>query len=144
MAIRLSTNLRNRMLDGWSNSASAYGFFDSAIFEIRSGTIPTDADTLPTGTVLASITLPADAVSAAAAGAIPKLGTWQDTSADATGTASWFRIKKAGDLGTTNTTDPRMDGTVGTSGADLNLDNTSINATQSVTINSFTLTQPAT
>lgn len=144
MAIRISTALRNRMLDGWANAVTAYSFFNSAILEIRSGTIPTDADTAPTGTVLASMTLPADAVNPAASGAISKLSTWQDASADAAGTATWFRIREAADAGTTNTTDERFDGTVGTSGADLNLDNTNIALGQSVTINTFTLTQPAT
>jgi hypothetical protein len=143
MAIRLSTALRNSMLNAWANG-TADSFFDSAIFEIRSGTIPADADTAPTGTVLASMTLPADAVAAAASGAIAKSGTWSDTSADATGTATWFRIRRSGDAATTNTTDKRFDGTVGTSGSDLNLDNTSIATAQSVTVNTFTVTQPAT
>lgn len=131
------------MLNAWANG-TADSFFDSAILEIRSGTIPADADTAPTGTVGASMTLPADAVGAAAAGVISKAGTWSDASADATITATWYRIRRSGDAGTTNTTDKRYDGTVGTSGADLNLDNTSIAVTQSVTINTFTVTQPAT
>jgi hypothetical protein len=143
MALRISTALANSMLNAWANG-TADSFFDSAIMEIRSGTIPADADTAPTGTVGASITLPADAVAAASAHAIAKSGTWSDSSADASITATWFRIRRSGDAGTTNTTDKRMDGTVGTSGADLNLDNTSINITQSVTINSFTITQPLT
>lgn len=143
MALRLSTAMRNAMLNGWANGTGV-SLYDSAVLEIRSGTIPADADTAPTGSVLASITLPADSFGAAAAGVIAKAGTWQDTSADATGTATWFRIRQTGDLGTTNTTDERIDGTVGTSGADLNLDNTSIATGQQVTINTFTLTQPAT
>jgi len=143
MAIRVSTAQRNAMNDGWANG-SATSFFDSAILEIRSGTIPADADTAPTGTVLASMTLPADAVGASAAGVLSKAGTWQDTSADAGGTASWFRIRRSGDAGTTNTTDKRIDGTVGTSGSDMNLDNTNIASGQSVTINSASFTQPAT
>lgn len=143
MALRLSTALRNAMLNSWINGTAA-SMWDSGVLEIRSGTIPADADTAPTGTVLASITLPADSFAAAASGAVAKAGTWADSSADAAGTASWFRLRQSGDAGTTNTTDERIDGTVGTSGADLNLDNTSIGAGQSVTINTFTLTQPAT
>lgn len=143
MAIRLSTALATAMLNSWLNG-TGYSFFNSAIFEVRSGTIPANADTAPTGSVLAAMTLPADAMGTAAAAAAAKAGTWQDTSADATGTASWFRVRESGDAGTTNTTDERMDGTVGTSGADLNLDNTSINITQQVTINTFTVTQPLT
>src|SRR5215207_1386415 len=106
MAIRLSTALRNVILDSGFQAV-----FDSGILEIRDGTIPTNADTAPTGTVLASITLPADWIAAASAGAVAKAGTWSDASADATGTPTWFRIRQSGDAGTTNTTDERLDGT---------------------------------
>lgn len=142
MALKFSTALANSVLDNWLNSGAGQSFGDSAILEIRSGSRPADPDTAPTGTVLASITLPADAFAVAASKAIAKAGTWQDASADATGTASWFRIKRSGDAGTTNTTDKRLDGDVGTSGSDLNLDTVSIVATQPVTITGFTLSYP--
>lgn len=139
--LQLSTALRNVMLDSGLNDV-----FNSGVLEIRDGTQPADADTAPTGSVLASISLPADCFGAASSGQIAKAGTWEDTSADGTGTATWFRMKQSGDLGTTNTTDERLDGDVSTVAAgtgDLQLDNTSINATQQVTINTFTITQPA-
>jgi hypothetical protein len=64
------------------------------------------------------------------------LGTiTQDASANATGTATWFRIVKSD--GTTFV----MDGNVGTSGSDLNLTTTSIVATQPVSVSSFTITE---
>ena len=138
MAVKISTGLRNAILD-----SGLQAVFDSGILEIRSATRPADADTAPAGTVLASITLPADAFAAASAGAIAKSGTWQDASADATGTAAWFRFKQSGDLGTTNATDERLDGDVGTSGSDMNLDNTSIASTQQVTISTGSITLPA-
>lgn len=73
-------------------------------------------------------------MAAAASGSKAKLGTWQDTVADATGTAAHFRIYKSD--GTTC----QIQGTVGQGTGDLSLDNTSIVAGQSVTITAFTLT----
>jgi len=58
-----------------------------------------------------------------------------DSSANATGTATWFRIVKAD--GTTFV----MDGSVGTSGSDLNLSSTSIVATQPVSVTSFVISE---
>jgi hypothetical protein len=75
-------------------------------------------------------------MSAAAAGAKAKLGTWQDASADNTGTAAHFRIYDSG--GSTCHIQGTVTATGG--GGDMTLDNTSIAAAQSVTINTFTLT----
>jgi hypothetical protein len=61
------------------------------------------------------------------------LGTVNPGTAVATGTAQFFRIFKSD--GTTVV----MDGSVGTSGADMNLDNTSINITQTVDITGGTI-----
>lgn len=141
--VQLSTAARNSILDG---TAGLGTMFDSGILEIRNGTQPTEADDTATGTLLASITLPADSFAAAASGAIAKAGTWQDTSANADGTATWFRIKQSADAGTDNTTDERLDGDISTVAAgtgDLQLDNTSILTGQQVTISTFTITQPA-
>lgn len=142
MALKFSTALANSVLDNWLNGGAGQSFFNSAILEIRSGTRPTTPDDAPVGTVLASITIPADSHAAASSKACTKLGTWQDASADATGTASWFRVKLSGDAGTTNTTDKRVDGDVGTSGSDLNLDTVNITSGQPVTVNTFTLSLP--
>jgi hypothetical protein len=90
------------------------------------------------------MTLPADAMAAASSLAMAKSGTWSDSSADNTGTASWFRIKRSGDLGTTNSTDKRLDGnvTITGGGGDMELDNTSIAAAQPVTVTTFQFTLP--
>lgn len=145
MAFGFSTALANSILDEVGNSGSGQSFFDSAILEIRSGSKPATADTAPSGTLLASMTLPADAMAAAASLAMAKSGTWSDSSADAAGTAGHFRIKRSGDLGTSNTTDKRMDGTITATGGggDMTLDNTSIASAQPVTVNTFQLTLPA-
>lgn len=56
-----------------------------------------------------------------------------DTSANAPGTATWFRIVDSNNAFV-------LDGTVGTSGADLNLNSVSISTGQQVSVSSFTIT----
>lgn len=143
MTIHLSPGQRNAMLDAIFNGAGIN--IDSFILEGRSGTRPATPDLAPTGTVLFSITLPADALTAAATQAVSKNGTWQDSSADATGTATWFRIRASGDAGTTNNTDRRIDGDITATGGggDMELQNTSITVGQSITITTVTISQPA-
>lgn len=134
MALGLSTAAANALLDGGINTT-----FNSGTIEIRDGTRPVDADTAPTGTVLCTFTLDADIFATASGGAIVGTVPITETSADATGTAMWFRMMQSGDLGTTNTTDERIDGDVAASGSDLNLSTTSITITDQVTITQFDL-----
>jgi hypothetical protein len=68
--------------------------------------------------------------------------TWSDV-ALATGTAGYFRLVTSQDLGTDNATDLRIQGTVSTSGADLNMSNINIVSGATQTIDTFTLTEPA-
>lgn len=131
MALQFSTSVRNARLDAIETTIST-----SAIMKIRSGSAPADCATADSGTVLASLTLPSDWLAAASSGSKAKSGTWQDTSADATGTAAHFRIYDSG--GSTC----HLQGTVTATGGggDLTLDNTSIASGQSVTITSFSIT----
>lgn len=129
MAIQLSVSARNARLDAIETTIGT-----APILRIRTGAPPADCAAADAGTVLATLTLPSDWMANAASGSKAKSGTWQDTSADATGTAAHFRIYDS--AGTTC----HLQGTVGTSGADLNVDNTSFAATQSFTITSFSLT----
>lgn len=131
MAVQLSTTVRNARLDSIESTIGI-----SAILRIRTGTAPADCATADSGTVLATITLPSDWMAAAASGAKAKSGTWQDTSADATGTAAHFRIYDSG--GSTCHLQGTITATSG--GGDMELDNTSITSGQQVTISTFTLT----
>ncbi len=135
MAIVMSPTMKRVILDGVFNSGSGINF-DSGVLEIRSGAAP-GPEAAEGGTLLASITLPADAFAAASGSSDAKAGTWQDASADNTGTAAHFRMRRSGDSGGASTTTSRLEGTVGTSGSDINLDSVSITAGQSVTITSF-------
>ena len=117
---------------------------NSGTINIYDGTQPTDANTaIGAQTLLATLTLGATAFGASAAsGTAPSRvvtatanSITGDSSADATGTAAWFRVLKSD--GTTVV----YDGSVGTSGADLNLATTSIVAGEAVNITSWTLSQ---
>ena len=136
MAIGLSTGAANLLLDSGIGAA-----FDGAndILEIRDGTRPASADDVPTGTVLASFTLVADSFAAASGGTIVGNTPWVESSADATGNATWFRLKQSTDGGGSSTTDVRIDGNVAASGSDLNLSTVSITITDQVTITQFDL-----
>jgi hypothetical protein len=131
MAIKLSTAVRNARLDAIETAIGT-----SAVLKIRTGAAPADVATADSGSVLATMNLQSDWMAAAASGAKAKSGTWNDTSADAAGTAEHFRIYASD--GTT----AHMQGTVTATGngGDLTLDNTSIALAQTVTITSFTLT----
>ncbi len=130
MAFQFSTTARNAWLDAIETAIGA-----TAVLKIRSGTVPANVGTADAGTVLATLTLPSDWLAAASAGAKSKSGTWEDLSADATGTAAHFRIYASD--GTT----PHIQGTVTATGGggDMTLDNVSIASGQAVTITSFTL-----
>lgn len=131
MAVQLSTTVRNARLDAIESTIGT-----APILKIRSGSAPATCATADSGTVLATLTLPSDWMAAASSGSKAKSGTWQDTSADATGTAAHFRIYDSG--GTTCHIQGTVTATGG--GGDLTVDNTSFASGQSFTINSFTLT----
>lgn len=130
MSLQLSTSVRNARLDQLETTIGT-----SPILKIRTGSAPSNCAAADTGTVLASMTLPSDWMAAAASGSKSMSGTWQDTSADNTGTAAHFRIYDSG--GSTC----HVQGTVTASGGggDMTLDNTNINSGQQVTITSFTI-----
>jgi hypothetical protein len=75
-------------------------------------------------------------MAAASGGSKAKSGTWDDTSADNTGTAAHFRVYAFD--GVTCGLQGTVTGTGG--GGDMTLDNTSIISGQYITITSFTLT----
>lgn len=131
MAVQFSTGVRNAMLDAWETAVGT-----SAIMRIRTGTQPSNCAAADSGSVLATLNLPSDWMGAAASGAKAKAGTWEDTSADATGTAGHYRIYASD--GTTCHEQGAITATGG--GGDLELITTSIIATQPVTITGFTKT----
>jgi hypothetical protein len=129
MAVQLSVAARNARLDAIETEGGT-----SAILKIRTGAQPADCAAADSGTVLATLNLPSDYLAAASGGSKAKSGTWQDASADATGTAAHFRLYKSDGVTCF------LQGSVGQGSGDLSLDNTSIVAGQTITITGFTLT----
>lgn len=131
MAIQLSTAVRNARLDAIESTIGT-----SAVMKIRTGAAPANVGTADSGTVLATLTLPSDWLAAASGGSKAKSGTWEDTSADASGTAAHFRIYASD--GTT----AHMQGTVTATGGggDMTVDNTSFASAQAFSVTSFSLT----
>jgi hypothetical protein len=105
---------------------------------MRSGAAPASPSAANTGTVLATVALPADWMAAAAGGVKVKSGTWGDDAADASGTAGHYRIYAAD--GTTC----HLQGTVTATGGggDMTVDNTNFAAGQKFSIDSYSLTAP--
>lgn len=128
MAVQASTTVRNAMLDAVETAIGV-----SPTLEIRSGAAPANCAAGSTGTVLATLALPADFMAAASGGSKALLGTWQDASADATGIAAHYRVMQ----GATCHLQGTVTGTGG--GGDMELQNTSIAVGQPITITAFTL-----
>lgn len=126
MALGYVTTLRNAKLNAITTALGG-----SALLRIYSGSRPATGGTATT--LLAELTCNATFAPSASGGVLTLNAITQDSSADATGTASWFRLL-------TSAAAAQIDGNVGTSGSDLNLTTTSIVATQPVSVTSFTIT----
>jgi hypothetical protein len=127
MALAYSTTVRNGMLDQITSAIGASG-----LVRIYDGTRPASGGAATT--LLAQLALSVTSAPAASGGVLTFNAITQDSSADATGTATWFRVTTSGGTFV-------IDGSVGTSGSDLNLTTTSIVATQPVSISSFVITE---
>jgi hypothetical protein len=126
MALGYVTTLRNAQLDAITTAIGTSGKL-----RIYDGTRPATGGTATT--LLAELPLSATAAPAASGGVLTLNAITTDASADATGTATWFRIVTSANAAV-------VDGSVGTSGADLNLNSTSLTAGGSVAVTSFTIT----
>ena len=110
----LNTQLANATVNGQGDNLSAR--LNSGFLRIYDGTQPTNADTaIGAQVLLAELTFSATAAPATSNGLITFNAITADSSANATGTPTWFRAVQS------NGTTVVMDGTVGASGANLNL-----------------------
>uniref|UniRef100_I2Q1D7 Uncharacterized protein n=1 Tax=Desulfovibrio sp. U5L TaxID=596152 RepID=I2Q1D7_9BACT len=151
MALRLSTGLRNLMLG--TNSLKT--IMQNGVIRIFPGAQPTSADDTENATPLLEITVssgaftpgtatnglnfaaPASGVAAKAAGEV-----WSGV-ATATGNAGWFRFYANDRTTGADTSHARFDGSVATSGAQLNMSSPAIIIGTTTTIDSFIVTLPA-
>jgi hypothetical protein len=131
MAIKISNTVKDARLNAIETAIGT-----GAVVKIRTGAPPSAISDADSGTTLATLTLPSDWMAAASGGSKAKSGTWEDSSADATGTAGHFRIYASD--GTTQ----HMQGTVTATGGggDMTVDNTSFASGQAFSVTGFTLT----
>lgn len=125
MALGYVAALRNAQLDEIPSAIGASGKI-----RIYSGSRPATggAET----TVIAELALSATSAPAASGGVLTFNAISDDTNATG-GTATWFRVL-------TSANGAVIDGDVGTSGSDLNLNTTTIAAASTVSISSFVVT----
>lgn len=131
----LNLKLSNAAVNAEADAHSA--LLNSGYLRIYDGTQPTNADTaIGAQVLLAELRFGATAFAAASAGVAAANAITSDSSANATGTATWYRTLKSD--GTTVVSD----GSVGTSGANLNLNSVNITAGAQVDCTAFVFTQP--
>lgn len=126
-------NLSNLAANDAVDAIAAH--LDSGLLRIYNGTQPATADDALSGqTLLAELGFGAPAFGAGSGGVATANAITPDSSANATGTATWYRCVKAD--GTTVI----CDGEIGTSGSDLNMNSVSIQAGAEVSVTGFALT----
>lgn len=120
-----------------SAGAALTTLLNSGSIQIRTGTSP-GVDSAATGTLLGTLPLSATAFGAWAAGSATANAITQDASADATGTAGYFRALNSGSGAV-------IDGTVTVTsgGGDLELNSISITSGGTIDITSWTINHPA-
>jgi hypothetical protein len=149
MSIRLSTGLRNKVLVGGAGGG-VKGALDLGFIYVYPGAQPTTPDLAATGTLLGKISISALGVTGLTFAAPAVLGVLSKTPAElwqfkglADGQAGWFRFAEAGDNpAAPSNTAARLDGTIGTAGADMDIANSNIAVDSINTADQFTVTMP--
>jgi hypothetical protein len=133
--IRVAATARNAMLDALVARMDLGA--GPATLKIYSGVQPASGDGALSGnTLLGTLTFSDPSAPASAAGVVTFNAITEDSSADASATATWARIQ---DSNGNNV----FDGDVGTAGAMINLNTTTIAAGGPIRISSFTITMPS-
>jgi len=149
MSIRLSTGMRNKICEG-GTGGGVKGALDGGFLYIFPGSQPTTPDAGATGTMLGKVSVNADGTTGltfqlpAVLGVISKTTaqTWQFIGL-VDGQAGWFRFSGPGDTPTsTSATAARIDGTIGTAGADVDIGNSNIVTGAVNTVDKFSITMP--
>ena len=118
-----------------AEATAAATLFNSGYLRIYDGTQPATADTaIGSQVLLAELTFNATAFGAPVNGVLIANAITSDASANATGTATWYRCLKS------DGTSALCDGSVGTASANLVLNSVSISAGATVAVSSFTHT----
>lgn len=126
----ISTAVRNAMCDAFVDQIDAGT--GAGLLQIY---------TTAFGTLLATLVFSDPAYGAAAAGVAQESAITDDSSADATGTAAVFRVSTSNDGATPLAT--CFEGTVGTSGADLNFNSVAFVSGDQISVTDLPVTMPA-
>lgn len=149
MALLASTGLRNQLLD----TASLKDILANGFIHVYASTVPDIPATADAAIDPAKhtklLTVYGDGISAglnlgaAGSGAIGKSPgeAWSGTVL-ASGTAVFFRYVAPGDTGVASTTEARLQGRVGVSGAELNISALALTAGQTQSINFISISLP--
>lgn len=127
MAISITAAAANSLATALATAIGA-----SATIKIYSGSKPATPETAVTGTLLATVTISGSF--SASSGSITAADPASVTPA-ASGTAGYFRLATSGGTAI-------LDGTVGTSGADMNLSSTAISTSSPLDLGVPTFTVP--
>lgn len=131
----ISVAARNAMCDALVDLLDAGS--GAATIKLYTGTQPAGPGTaVGAQTLLGTLTCSDPAFGSASSGTATASAITSDTTADATGTATWFRAADSNGLAV-------IDGSVGTSAADLILDSVSIVAGGTIAVTAWTITMPA-
>lgn len=130
MTLGLATTLRNARLD--QITAAVDAGVGAGLLRIYDGTRPSTGGAVTT--LLAELTFSDPSAPAASSGVLTFSAIASDPSANATGTATWFRIvTSAGGF--------VLDGSVGTSGADINFATVSFVTGAIIAVSSLVFTE---
>jgi hypothetical protein len=146
MAFNYSTGFKKAICD----DASVKDTFDGGFIRVYSAPTapPATADAAIPGDSVLLVTYSDDGgagglnlEAAAVGGTISKLAsqTWKGTAAE-TGTPAFFRYIQTGDSGAASTSAARIQGLIGTAGADMNLSSMTITDGNEYTLDYFSLT----
>lgn len=134
MSLQYSVAVRNAQLDAKEVTIGA-----SPKLRLYSGAPPANCAAAASGTLVCEITLPADWLAAAAAGAKALSGTWAGTGAAAAGSGTNVAHYRIYDAAAT-TCHEQGTVTITGGGGDMTLDNTNIAQGQAVAVSSYTTT----
>lgn len=151
-ALRLATGVRT----GLAGTSGLKELFDGGTIDIYTGSQPASSDYAETGSKLVTVSLNSTTAGLSGmsgtagitfgtmgSGQLPKSSDVWSGLIGVAGVAGWFRLYGTASTSGTSSTARRLDGNVGVSGSDLVLANTSLVAGATLTIDTFTLTVPA-
>ena len=128
---RINTAARNLQADSLARA------FDGGTLRLYTGSQPSSANDSPPGILLVTINLPTPAFGDASSGVAAKAGEWVGVAVNS-GNAGWFRMVGSGGVS--------IDGAVTETGGGgemvLQTEDAAVLIDESVTIASYTLTQP--